>query len=157
MTFNKDQGFWILKNGEVFIFPDADEHYNSILNNPEKFGLTQEWKDEMVSYYKERVQRNGQKLWWNFVSEMVNNAIEAGNIRVRTCDMESFKNVMFTIWNLKRDRNRVLDFLFNNANNLKRNKTFTLCIAEDNEINNGFYHNMLDFQNLKEFVDFLAS
>jgi len=93
-------GYWISPYGEVF--PVDQNHINTIIENPGKFGYT---GDEIKSIYKKHKEVIGSE--GNAREEIILDAVRKGWIRVRC-----YKNVTWTV-NIHRLNKRVKDHITN--------------------------------------------
>lgn len=159
MDFQSEYGFWILKNGKCIKNPIEDdeyelEHFQAVLQKPETFGLSKEWAEELVeSYGYDDVERAIIEMDREVADEVLNNAIEKGNIRVRVFHFVQKYDVFFTVWNYKRDNKRVLDFILDNYSELQSN-TFSIGEACKGAWD-GMYSDILEFKDIDSFIEFL--
>lgn len=111
-----DEAFWINKNGEVFSLDEDDEHYQVILGYSEFFGIDFDYLEAtcLSNGYESVSDAEDSEYDDNLADEIIGNAIEAGNLRIRITPLCGANDVGITCYSVDRDKDLIINFLLDN-------------------------------------------
>lgn len=139
--FEYNGGWWVTKKNGIIEMAEDDEHFQYPLCHPEWFGLDEDWALNLIASFGFDEDEMDDVIYdfdEDIATEVINNAIEAGNLRIRVLDFGDDTEIMITCWNLNRDKNKILKLLLDNEETLK-NYQVTFVQAQNNRIHQGGY------------------
>lgn len=90
--------FWISPSG-VIIATDADKHINMITSDPQKFGLSKEYVEEVFARYNEPMDHEGKAR-----EEIIENILQDGWIRIRKYPRPGYYGVTINFMSAQKRR-----------------------------------------------------